>query len=378
MATEKMATEIENVVVFKDVSNLSTITNYLSLEHDRARVARGDGIEEPMLKPTPDRLVIFPIKHDDIWKMYKKAQASFWTTEELDFQTDVRDWIKLTDKERTFISRVLAFFAGADGIVLENLGARFMAEVQIPEARCFYGFQIAMENIHSETYSLLIDTYIKDKEEKQRLLSAIQTVPAIKKKADWALRWLDSGKHSFAERLIANVAFEGILFPASFCAIFWLKKRGLMPGLTFSNELISRDEGLHVDFGILMYSKLVYKLSEEKVRQIICEAVDVEKEFVEYILPEDIYGINSRTMIQYVEFIADQLFNMLGHRKVYNTRNPFEWMNQISMEGKTNMFEKRIGEYKKANINLNSSSDAVQKSKDEEEKGVFNNSEVDF
>merc|ERR1711924_161821 len=308
----------------------------------------GEWSEEPLLKENPTRFVLFPIKYDGIWHMYKKAVASFWTVEEVDLSNDMVDWVKLSDNERHFISHVLAFFAASDGIVNENLAMRFSNEVQVPEARCFYGFQIAIENIHSEMYSLLIDTYIKDAAQKTYLLSAIETVPAVTKKAEWALRWIDNG--SFPERLIAFACVEGIFFSGSFCAVFWLKKRGLMPGLTFSNELISRDEGLHRDFACLLYSMLEKKLPEERVKEIVTEAVKMEKEFVTEALPVNLIGINGGMMCEYIEFVSDHLLASLGLEKVYNTANPFDWMEMISLEGKTNFFEKRVGEYQKAGV----------------------------
>lgn len=304
---------------------------------------------EPILKENKDRFVLFPIKHRDIWEMYKKAEASFWTAEEIDLSPDGQDWEnKLTPDEKHFIKHVLAFFAASDGIVNENLAVNFMSEVQIPEARCFYGFQIMMENIHSETYSLLIDAYIKDPKEKQYLFNAIETVPCVKKKADWALRWIQNG--SFAERLVAFAAVEGIFFSGSFCSIFWLKKRGLMPGLTFSNELISRDEGLHCDFACLLYSMLQNKMTEEQVHTIIKDAVNCEHEFVTDALPVSLIGMNARLMCQYIEFVADRLLVSLGYSKIYNATNPFDFMEMISLQGKTNFFEKRVGEYKKAGV----------------------------
>jgi ribonucleoside-diphosphate reductase beta chain len=280
--------------------------------------------------------------------MYKKAEASFWTAEEIDLSHDQPDWIKMNDGERHFISHVLAFFAASDGIVNENLAVNFMKEVQLPEARCFYGFQIMIENIHSETYSLLIDTYIKDPAEKHRLFHAIETVPCVKKKAEWALRWIGNG--SFAERLIAFAAVEGIFFSGSFCSIFWLKKRGLMPGLTFSNELISRDEGLHCDFACLLYSMLKTKLSREQVTKVITDAVTIEQEFVTDALPVSLIGMNAKMMSQYIEFVADRLLVSLGYPKVYNSQNPFDFMEMISLQGKTNFFEKRVAEYQKSGV----------------------------
>src|SRR5687767_8601043 len=309
---------------------------------------------EPILVENKDRFVLFPIKYKDIWEFYKKAEASFWTAEEIDLASDLQDWNnKLNDNERHFIKHVLAFFAASDGIVNENLAINFMNEVQYPEARCFYGFQIMIENIHSETYSLLIDTYINDPAEKDRLLHAIDTVPCVKKKAEWALRWISNG--SFAERLIAFAAVEGIFFSGSFCSIFWLKKRGLMPGLSFSNELISRDEGLHCDFACLLYQKhLVNKLPKETVQKIITDAVEIEKEFVSDALPVKLIGMNSDLMCQYIEFVADRLLVELGNQRVYNVSNPFDFMELISLQGKTNFFEKRVGEYQKAGV-MNSS-----------------------
>ncbi|MEZ4808349.1 MAG: ribonucleoside-diphosphate reductase small subunit [Flavobacteriales bacterium] len=305
---------------------------------------------EPLLKENKDRFVIFPIQHNDIWQYYKKHEAAFWTAEEIDLHADLVDWTnKLNDDERYFIKHILAFFAASDGIVNENLAENFVHEVQYPEARFFYGFQIAMENIHSETYSLLIDTYIKDPVEKDHLLHAIETVDCVKKKAEWALRWISKG--SFAERLVAFAAVEGIFFSGSFCSIFWLKKRGLMPGLTFSNELISRDEGLHCDFACLLYTKhLVNKLNKKTVEKIIMDAVEIEKEFVTDALPVNLIGMNAKLMQQYIEFVADRLLMELGNEKVYNATNPFDFMEMISLQGKTNFFEKRVGEYQKAGV----------------------------
>jgi ribonucleoside-diphosphate reductase beta chain len=305
--------------------------------------------KEPILQENKDRFVLFPIKHNDIWEMYKKAEASFWTAEEIDLSSDQTDWTaKLNDDERHFIKHVLAFFAASDGIVNENLAVNFMNEVQYPEARCFYGYQIMIENIHSETYSLLIDTYIKDPQEKDKLFHAIETIPAVKHKAEWALKWIGNG--GFAERLIAFAAVEGIFFSGSFCSIFWLKKRGLMPGLTFSNELISRDEGLHCDFACLLYSQLVNQLPKEKVSEIITDAVSIEKEFVTESLPVRLIGMNADMMCQYIEFVADRLLVALGCNKVYNATNPFDFMELISLQGKTNFFEKRVAEYQKSGV----------------------------
>ncbi|WP_038031057.1 ribonucleoside-diphosphate reductase small subunit [Thermonema rossianum] len=304
---------------------------------------------EPLLLEEKNRFVLFPIKHHEIWEMYKKAEASFWTAEEIDLSQDLRDWENLNEGERHFISHVLAFFAASDGIVNENLVLNFMREVTLPEARCFYGFQVMMENIHSETYSLLIDTYIKDSAEREHLFNAIETVPCVKKKAEWALRWIESP--NFVERLIAFAAVEGIFFSGSFCAIFWLKERGLMPGLSFSNELISRDEGLHCDFACLLYNQYIQnKLSPERVLEIITDAVAIEKEFITDALPVDLIGMNSRLMAQYIEFVADRLLVALGQEKHYNATNPFPFMDMISLQGKTNFFEKRVSEYRKAGV----------------------------
>jgi ribonucleoside-diphosphate reductase beta chain len=303
---------------------------------------------EPLLTENKNRFVILPINYPVIWEHYKRHEASFWTAEEIDLHDDLKDWEKMNEGEKHFISHVLAFFAASDGIVNENLAVNFMSEVQIPEARCFYGFQIAMENIHSETYALLIDTYIKDVNEKNRLFNAIETVPAVKKKAEWALRWIENG--SFAERLVAFAAVEGIFFSGSFCSIFWLKKRGLMPGLTFSNELISRDEGLHCEFACLLYKMLESRLSKEQVVKIISDAVEIEKEFITEALPVNLIGMNATLMKQYIEFVADRWIVELGYEKIYNTANPFDFMEMISLEGKTNFFEKRVGDYQKAGV----------------------------
>src|SRR5246127_156117 len=304
---------------------------------------------EPLLTENKDRFVLFPIKHNNIWQMYKQAEASFWTAEEIDLASDMVDWNeKLNNDEKHFIKHVLAFFAASDGIVNENLAINFLNEVQYPEARCFYGFQVMMENIHSETYSLLIDTYIKDPVEKDSLFHAIDTLPCVTKKAEWALRWISKG--SFAERLIAFAAVEGIFFSGSFCSIFWLKKRGLMPGLSFSNELISRDEGLHCDFACLLYNQLVNKLSVERVTEVITNAVTIEKEFVSDALPVRLIGMNADMMCQYIEFCADRLLVALNCPKFYNATNPFPFMEMQSLQGKTNFFEKRVAEYQKAGV----------------------------
>ena len=304
---------------------------------------------EPLLVEDPNRFVLFPIKHDDIWQFYKKAEASFWTAEEIDLSQDIADWKKMNDGERHFVSHVLAFFAASDGIVNENLANNFLKEVQYAEAKCFYGFQIMMENIHSETYSLLIDTYVKDEAEKNELFHAIEVFPAIMKKAQWALRWIKS--ESFAERLIAFAAVEGIFFSGAFCSIYWLKKRGLMPGLTFSNELISRDEGVHCDFAVHLHNHhLVNKVSKERITEIITDALNIEREFITESLPVSLIGMNATLMTQYLEFVADRLLVELGCKKVYNSTNPFDFMDMISLQGKTNFFEKRVAEYQKAGV----------------------------
>ena len=322
-------------------------------------------MSEKILKENPGRFVIFPIEHHDIWKLYKQQETCFWTAEEIDLAQDINDWDnKLNSDEQHFVKNVLAFFAASDGIVNENLGINFMNEVQYTEAKMFYGFQIMMENIHSETYSLLIDTYIKDKEEQNRLFNAIDTVPAIKKKADWAIKWINSD--SFVERLIAFAAVEGIFFSGSFCSIFWLKKRGLMPGLTFSNELISRDEGMHCDFACHLYNHHIEKkLSDKKIKEIICGALEIEKEFILEALPVRLIGMNSDLMKQYLEFVADRLLMSLGVNKVYNSTNPFDFMENIAIQGKTNFFEKRVAEYQKAGVNNNSSIEDLNTNFDE-------------
>jgi len=314
-------------------------------------------LPEPILQENPDRFVIFPIQHDELWSQYKNQMACIWTAEEIDLSSDLDHWRnELNEDEKHFIKHVLAFFAASDGIVNENLAENFVREVQYTEAKFFYGFQIMMENIHSETYSLLIDTYISDPQEKHRLFHAIETIPAVKKKADWALKWINSPH--FQERLIAFAAVEGIFFSGSFCSIFWLKKRGLMPGLSFSNELISRDEGLHCDFAVLLHNKyLSNKVSEERIKEIIVSALSIEKEFILESLPVRLIGMNSDLMSQYLEFVADRLLVSLGCSKVYGSENPFDFMTNISLQGKTNFFEKRVGEYQKAGV-LNGSSDA--------------------
>ena len=300
---------------------------------------------EPLLQSDENRYVMFPIQDQAIWQMYKKQIDCFWRAEEIDLSKDLGDWDSLQKDEKYFISMVLAFFAASDGIVLENLATRFMGEVQLSEARAFYGFQIAMENVHSETYSLLIDTYIKDREEKTNLFQAMDNFPCIKKKADWAIKWIHDKRSSFATRLIAFACIEGIFFSGAFCSIYWLKKRGLMPGLTFSNELISRDEALHTEFAVLLYSKLNKQVSKSKVIEIIKDAVEIEKEFICEALPCRLIGMNSELMCQYIEFVADRLIVQLGHDKIYNSKNPFDFMEMISIEGKTNFFEKRVADY---------------------------------
>jgi len=308
---------------------------------------------EPILEPNDGRFVLFPIQHNDIWSFYKKAEASFWTAEEIDLSADIIDWEnKLNENEKHFVKHILAFFAASDGIVNENLAENFLSEVQYTEAKFFYGFQVAIENIHSETYSLLIDTYIKETAEKNYLFNAINTMACVRRKADWALKWIEKG--SFAQRLVAFAAVEGIFFSGSFCSIFWLKKRGLMPGLGFSNELISRDEGLHCDFACLLYNNhLVNKLSNEEIREIILDAVEIEKEFILEALPVKLIGMNSDLMSQYIEFVADRLLLELGNDKVFNVTNPFDFMDMLSIQGKSNFFEKRVSEYQKAGV-LNS------------------------
>merc|ERR1719281_555766 len=304
---------------------------------------------DPLLMDNPNRWVMFPIQYPEVWEMYKKHEASFWTAEEIDLSQDLKDWDTLADSEKHFIKHVLAFFAASDGIVLENLAGSFSTEVQIPEARAFYGFQMAMENIHSETYSLLIEQYIRDPAEKEKVFDAIHTMPAVRDKAQWAMQWMNT-ENSFAERIVAFAAVEGVLFSGSFCAIYWLKKRGLMPGLTFSNELISRDEGLHAEFACLLYGMLQHRLPEDIVHDIVRGAVRVEREFICEALSCDLIGMNSELMTKYIEFVADRLLTALGHSKLFNATNPFDWMELISLQGKTNFFEKRVGEYQKAGV----------------------------
>jgi ribonucleotide reductase beta subunit family protein with ferritin-like domain len=312
---------------------------------------------EPILKENPNRFVTFPIQYPDVWKKYKESLASFWVVEEVNLSDDISDWTnKLNDNERHFIKHVLAFFAGSDGIVLENLLSRFLVEVQIPEARSFYANQGMMETIHSEMYSLLIDTYIRDETEKQGLFQAIQTFPAIKQKADWALEWVSDESATFAQRLVGFAAVEGIFFSGSFCAIYWLKEKGLMPGLTFSNEFISRDEGLHTDFACLLYSKLEYPLPEQAIHDIISSAVLIEKKFITEALPCSLLGMNTILMSEYIEFVADRLLVQLGYSKLFHAKNPFDWMELISVSTKTNFFEKKVAEYRKSGVQISGSS----------------------
>lgn len=302
-------------------------------------------IQEPLLSPDDNRFVMFPIQHQDIWEMYKKQVDCFWRAEEIDLSKDLTHWDTLGDDEKHFISMILAFFAASDGIVLENLALRFMSDVQLSEARAFYGFQIAMENIHSQTYSLLIETYIKNEEEKMRLFRAIDNFPCIKKKSDWAQKWIKDNRSNFATRLVAFACVEGIFFSGAFCSIYWLKKRGLMPGLTFSNELISRDEALHCEFAIMLYSKLLKKMSKAKIHELVKDAVEIETEFICEALPCRLIGMNSKMMTQYIQFVADRLCLQLGYDKIYDVANPFDFMELISLEAKSNFFEKRVDSY---------------------------------
>ena len=305
---------------------------------------------DPLLKPNPDRFVLFPIRYPELWDSYKKQVACFWSAEEINFSSDQQDWKTLTSPEKKFIKLVLGFFAASDGIVVENLAQNMLTEIQSPEARCFYGFQIMMENMHSETYSLLIDTYIRDPVEKTTLLRAVDNYASVQAKAQWSLDWINNPKSTFAQRLVAFAIVEGVYFSASFCAIYWFKKRNLLHGLTFSNELIARDEGLHTDFACLLYSKLQTKLDQKTVQKMLVEAVDIEHEFVDEALPAGLLGMNADMMKQYVSFVADRLLVSLGYEKVYNTENPFEWMEMISLQGKTNFFAKRVSEYQKAGV----------------------------
>ena len=322
-------------------------------------------MNEPILTENKKRFVLFPIKYNDIWQMYKKAESCFWTTEEIDLSKDMNDWEKLSGDEQLFIKHILAFFAGSDGIVNENLGLRFMNEVQIPEARAFYSLQNMMETIHSETYSVLIDTYVKDSDEKENLFNAIETIPCVARKADWALKWIyNEGKDDFATRLVAFACVEGIFFSGAFCAIYWLKERGLMPGLCMSNEFISRDEGLHTDFAIMLHSHLNKKCSH--IESIVKECVDIEKEFINDSIPCSMLGMNKELMSEYIEYVADRLLVQFGKERVYNTRNPFDFMERISMSNKTNFFEARVSEYSRANISLKKTDDHHDFSIDED------------
>jgi ribonucleotide reductase beta subunit family protein with ferritin-like domain len=320
-----------------------------------SNVSNSEYKKELLLSEDEKRYNIFPIRYDDIWKKYKEAESNFWTTEEIDLTRDMKDWNNLKKNEKYFIEMTLAFFAGSDGIVNENLVDRFLSEIKILEAKFFYGFQVSMENIHSETYSLLIDTYIKDKTRKDQLFNAIETIPSIKKKADWCFKWINDKRSDFSKRLIAFAVVEGIFFSGSFCSIFWLKKRGLMPGLCFSNELISRDEGLHTEFAVLMFQYIENKPSKQTIKDIVLEAVEIEKEFTSESLPCSLIGMNCKEMSKYIEFVADRLLTMFGVEKHFNTENPFDWMELISVQGKTNFFEKRVGEYSNAS-NPNSDS----------------------
>ncbi|KAI1000599.1 Ribonucleoside-diphosphate reductase small chain [Podosphaera aphanis] len=361
-------------------TSTSTSTNNIPFNSDNLfKPAEAD---EPLLQENPNRFVLFPIKYHEIWQMYKKAQASLWTAEEIDLSKDLHDWnSKLNNDERYFISHVLAFFAASDGIVNENLVERFSSEVQITEARFFYGFQVMMENIHSETYSLLIDTYIKESSQKDHLFNAIETIPCIKKKAEWAVRWIDDKSSTFAQRLVAFAAVEGIFFSGSFASIFWLKKRGLMPGLTFSNELISRDEGLHTDFACLLFSHLKHRPSKQAVQDVITEAVAIEQEFLTDALPCALLGMNAALMKQYIEFVADRLLVALGNAKYYNSINPFDFMENISLAGKTNFFEKRVGDYQKAGVMASTQKvykDTAEQIKKKAQNGGFLNFDEDF
>lgn len=340
MATTEIAKSVEGV---KDVISIKK-----SLQ--KGKTPRSQKIAEPLLTEEDNRYVVFPIKHQDIWDAYKKQMASFWTVEELDFAKDLEDWGKLTDDEKHFIKNVLAFFAGSDGIVMENLVERFTKEVAWTEAKMAYGFQSMMEGIHSEAYSLMIDTYVKDKDEKDRLLHAIETIPCVNKKAEWAKKWIGDKKSSFATRLIAFACVEGIFFSGSFCSIFWIKQRGLMPGLTSSNEFIARDEGMHTDFACLLYKYIKHRVRKGRVAEIITEAVNIEKEFICESLPCRLLGMNSEMMSQYIEFVADRLCVQLGYSKIYNVSNPFDFMERISLEGKDSFFEKRVTSYSKAGV----------------------------
>jgi len=329
----------------------ATLESVEELLSTSALLAAGDSFVEPILRENPTRFTLFPIMKPKLFQKYKDHVAVFWTPEEIDLAKDMKDWVKLTDNERFFIKNVLAFFAGSDGIIQENLAARFMNEIQLAEARQFYSVQLMMEAIHSETYSLLIDTYIEDKVEKLHLFQAIQTIPCVKLKADWAKKWIETKEENFATRLVAFAVVEGIFFSGSFCAIYWLKERGLMPGLTVSNEFIARDEGLHTDFACALYEEIEHKLPKAKVHKIIREAVKIEKQFITESLPCNLVGMNHKLMAQYIEFVASRLSKQLGCGELYATANPFDFMERISLEGKDNFFEKRVTTYAKANIN---------------------------
>jgi len=353
---KEVAEELQHALELKELRNaLESISGAAAdrepkaAESARPKFPASLDVEEPLCIESKNRFVLFPIANQEIWAMYKKHVASFWTAEEIDLHSDHQDWARLNAKEQHFIKYVLAFFAASDGIVLENLTSHFILDVKLPEARCFYAFQAAMENIHSETYSLLIDTYIEKESEKQELFNAMERIDCIKEKASWALRWM-SEDVAFCQRLVAFACVEGIFFSGSFCALFWLKKRGLMPGLTFSNELISRDEGLHTDFACLLYKSCRTRLDDETLSEIVRSAVECEQSFICDSLPVDLIGMNSKLMAQYIEFVADRLCHALGHCKIYGTGNPFEWMEMISLQGKTNFFEKRVGEYAKAGV----------------------------
>lgn len=336
-------------------TNLTKIQSTISAKNSKKpKSSRNSRDKEPLLTEEDNRYVMFPIRHHDVWNAYKKQVAHFWTAEELDFTQDIKDWDKLTKDEQYFIKNILAFFAGSDGIVMENLVSRFTGEVAWTEAKIAYGFQAMMEGIHSEAYSLMIDTFIKDNDDKTHLLNAIQTIPCVGKKADWALKWIGDKKSSFATRLIAFACVEGIFFSGSFCAIFWLKQRGLMPGLTTSNEFIARDEGMHTDFACLLYSHINHRVRNPRLKEIITEAVDIEKEFICESLPCRLLGMNADLMKQYIEFVADRLCVQLGYHKIYNSKNPFDFMERISLEGKDNFFEKRVSNYAKAGVGKDS------------------------
>lgn len=345
----------------KHLSRTEHVAHVAVQTRANAQLAPSRDVPDVFRADPTSRYTLFPIRHPALWALYKRHQAAFWTAEEIDLSQDLNDWRQLTSGERHFLSRVLAFFAASDGIVLENLVERFCTDIQLPEARCFYAFQAAMENVHAETYSLLIQTYVSDPVEKDSLFRAIETIPCVRRKAEWAVRWISSTAR-FVERLVAFATVEGIFFSGSFCAVFWLKKRGLMPGLTFSNELIARDEGLHCEHACLLYAMLPAheRLTGEQVRALVSSAVDCEKEFVCEALSVDLLGMNANLMSAYIEYVADRLLLSLGHDRVYGTNNPFEWMELISLQGKTNFFERRVGEYKKANVDLSGGWGAAQ------------------